>query len=312
MIKNNPPSRKLLILLLLIGISSISISPILNKFSSAAPITIATYRMFWATLLTFFIARKGLEKIAHITRWEWFLLIVSGTALAVHFWSWIASLTMTSVAISTLLVSIHPIIVIPLSIFLFKERFDFRKIIGIVLVLVGSAGFMLINGRSDSLSILIESPTGSLSSALIGMLLAVLGAITIAVYLIIGRALRPRILTRTYTFIVYAIASAVLFSMMIFTPSREWLPDSIKLTDHLLFILMAIIPTLLGHSILNYLLQWIDASAISIATLGEPIIASFIAWFLFKEYLTFAELLLGMVILTGIILTEYASKKRMT
>lgn len=67
-----------------------------------------------------------------------------------------------------------------------------------------------------------------------------------------------------------------------------------------IFLLLAIVPTLFGHYLFNWLMKYLSASAVSMAVLGEPVFASLLAWMLLKESLTPLQLSAGALILCGV------------
>lgn len=278
------------LLILALAILAISLSPIITRFTSLSPLVISTYRMLWATLFTWLLNRRLTQKVA-MQRRDFFFFSLSGMALAMHFWSWITSITLLPVSTSTLLVSVHPLVVIPFGLIFFKEKLSLSKISGLFLVAVGTIG-------------LTASQTSNRFDNTLGVAMALIGAITIAIYLLIGKAFSAKWPTGQYTFYVYSGSAITLALMSLLTYQFSWLPWHIDLKNHLLLVTMALVPTLLGHSLLNYLLKYYSASTISLATLGEPVIASALAWFIFNEALGVNTLLFGLMTLLGIWITE--------
>lgn len=294
------PKKALQWLLLGIAILAISLSPIITRAAEAPALIIATYRMLWATALTLIFYRGSVPELSRATPKQWLLMLLSGIALALHFWTWIASLDYTTVALSTLLVSVHPLVVIPLGYYFFGESLSPSRRLGMVLVLAGTLG-LYVFGQTPQ-------PGLEVQRFMLGNLLALIGAATVALYLLLGKGLRQHLSTGAYTLGVYGVAAFCLLLLAAFSKGSDLMPAAITWQDHLLFIAMAVIPTLLGHTLLNYLLQWQSAGTISLATLGEPVIASLLAWVLFGEALTTAVVLFGAVILAGIAATEMDSR----
>jgi drug/metabolite transporter (DMT)-like permease len=277
-------------LILLVAIASISLSPIITRFATAPSLSISAYRLLFATLLTYMVGSKKIKKgISTLTIKQMVWILASGIALALHFWAWIESLSHTSVASSTLLVCTHPLIVLPLSALFFKEPIHTKKIIGITLTLVGTYYLSGIGQLS------------SLSTGLYGNLLAIIGAVFVGIYLLIGKHLRKNLDNDTYTFGVYFVATAFLWVTQIFSGIDL---ASFTLNDYVVFILLAIFPTLLGHTLFNKSLEALSATTVSLATLGEPILASIYAFFIFQEELTWMQIIAGILIMMGIYLGQ--------
>ncbi len=284
--------------LLLIAITSISLSPILTRFATAPSLSISAFRLLFATVLTVCLGYKsiriGLKKLP-LKSMIW--IVLSGVALALHFWAWIESLRFTSVASSTLLVCTHPLIVLPLSVWLFKEPFSFRKISGLVLTLSGT---FLLSGIGN---------LQNLTQGLYGNILALIGSLFVGIYLIIGKKVRHTVDNETYTFLVYAVATVFLWISQYFSGIDI---ANFKPSDYLIFVLLAIFPTLLGHTLFNRVLDTLSATTVSLSTLGEPILASLYALFLFKESISAAQFLAGLLILLGIIISEIPKRRKVS
>ena len=113
------------------------------------------------------------------------LALLSGVFLAVHFWSWIASLAYTSVASSTALVTTNPLWVGLASVLILGEGLGGRIVTGIALTLAGSVLIFV----SDSSSLNAATQPDPMR----GNLLALLGAVAASGYLLVDRALRTKI-----------------------------------------------------------------------------------------------------------------------
>lgn len=282
---------------LAIAVAAISASPIITKFATAPSLTTSAFRLLFATALTALISWKTLKntlRFKSYTVGTWLWMSLSGVALALHFWAWIESLQFTSVANSTLLVCTHPIIILPLSTLIFKEPLKFRKVVGIFITLIGTVMLSGVYGFSG------------LTQGLYGNVLALIGAFFVAIYLLIGKSIRNHVDNQTYTFVVYASATLTLWALQLGSGLGF---STLTTTDYLVFIALAIIPTLLGHTLFNKVLGTLSATTVSIATLGEPILASIYAYFLFQESLTTMQVLADFSVLAGIILSEMPVSK---
>jgi drug/metabolite transporter (DMT)-like permease len=281
---------------LLIAIAAISLSPILTRFATAPSLSISAFRLLFATGLTYLLGYKAINLgLKKLTRSSVIWIIISGVALALHFWAWIESLNFTSVASSTLLVSTHPLFVLPLCMFLFKEPLTTKKVAGLVLTLLGT---LLLSGVGS---------LQDLTQDFYGNMLALVGALFVGIYLIIGKKIRHTTDNETYTFMIYAVATVFLWSTQ---PISGINILHFSGQDYLIFVLLAIFPTLLGHTIFNKVLETLSATTISLATLGEPILASVYAFILFKETLTGIQLVAGFLIITGIVVSEITMKHK--
>ncbi len=253
---------------LAIGVAMVSISfaSILIRWSESPPFVIAYYRLGFTCLilLPFLIWYGGLSEIRSFSRRDWLLVILSGVALSFHFGLWIVSLSLTLVSTSVILVTSHPIFVAAISHFLMNEKVKKIAAIGIV---VAFSGVVTI-----SLSDYSEG-----GDNLVGDLLAFLGGICAGVYFLSGRVARQRVSVLPYAFTVYGLSAVILMC------SAAIVGDGLLVTDDreiILFLLMAIVPTIFGHTMFNYALKKVPAHIISTSVLGEPVGASILAYLL--------------------------------
>jgi drug/metabolite transporter (DMT)-like permease len=212
------------------------------------------------------------------------LVALAGAFLAGHFAVWITALTLTSVSSATVLVTIQPLFLTVLAHVILKERVDRWGYLAIVLALTGAA---LISWGDFRLS----------EGHLVGDLLSLAGALLAAFYLLIGRTLVGKLGTINYTLPLYA-TSALLLTTIMFIYGSTPLPGQTH--DYLWFVLLAVVPTLLGHSLFNYSLKHFKAHLVGIVILGEPIMASVWALILFRESPTLMTVLGAALIFAAI------------
>lgn len=274
-------------ILLWIGVISVSTSAILVKISSAPSGTIAFYRLFFTVLLMLPVfLYKYVSELKLISKRNWIFSIISGAFLAFHFILWFESLNYTSVASSTVLVTLQPFFAFIGGYFIFKERFSGKAIISSLLAIAGS---VMISWGDFYVS----------GTALYGDLLAFIASALITINFMFGQMVRKRLSLVTYTFIIYSISAVVLlgYVLIVDEPLFPYLTS-----DWIYFILLAIFPTLLGHSLFNWSLKWLNASTISMAILFEPVGASILAYFLLEENIMWTQVLGGFVVIGGIML----------
>lgn len=258
------------VLVLAIGVSAMSIAGPLVRFSSAPALVIAAWRLvfsvaFIAVVLAF--RRRAWQGI-RLSRSEWLQAGTAGLLLAAHFWSWIASLAMTSVSSSVVLVSTQPIFVAALSTVVLREPATRRQWIGIAIAVAGA----FVIGWGDF---------GRGRTALLGDLLAIAGAVFVSGYYIIGRHLRQKLDLWLYIAIVYGVAAGAFLLLAGVHPDVALTPWPRR--DWLIFLALAAGPMMLGHTGVNYALRYLKAHVANLALLGEPIGATIIAWLLLHE-----------------------------
>lgn len=271
------------------GVVAVSFGSILIRMAmdDAPAIVIAAYRMGIAALVivptTTVVARGQLR----LRKRDVLLCLAGAFFLALHFATWITSLQHTSVASSVVLVTASPLMVAVASRLFLKEPLERRVLAGIGLGLAGS----MVIGIGDLLS-------GG-SENLLGDILAFLGAVSITGYLLIGRKVRPRMPLMPYLAIVYAGCALLLLAGV---GVMGYSLTGYTGETYLFLVLVALVPQVLGHSILNWSLARISATLVSVAVMAEPVIATILAMALLNEVPPITSVLGGIVILTGIYL----------
>ena len=316
---HHPPSptpRPAVRPLLAIGVAILAVSTasIFIRFAQeqAPSLVIAAYRLSLATLILapFSLAHHRPEIRQLLSRRTTLWLVVgSGVLLAFHFATWITSLQYTTVASSVVLVSTSPLWVALASPLLLREPLPAPVRLGMAITLIGGA----VVGVSDScqwVSTGLSCP--SLSSflagkAFIGDLLALSGALFASGYLLIGRRLRPSVSLPAYTFLVYGIAAAVLLGIVAIAGQSlvgyPWL-------TYLLFLALALIPQLVGHSTFNWALRYLSAAYVSITLLGEPVGSTALAYAILGEIPSAFKLVGLALILAGIVVASKSGEQK--
>jgi drug/metabolite transporter (DMT)-like permease len=74
---------------------------------------------------------------------------------------------------------------------------------------------------------------------------------------------------------------------------------------YLWFLLLALVPQLLGHSTYNWALGHLSATYVSIAVIAEPVGSTILAYFILKESPSALEIFGAILILAGIYLASH-------
>lgn len=271
---------------LITAISAVSFSSILIRMSDAPSLVIASYRLGLASLFMIIAAyaTHQLPQLLEMTRKEAAALVLSGFFLYIHFATWITSLFYTTVATSVIVVDSSPLFVVVLSYIFLKETLTFKAIVGILLSIVGGVLIGLSNPVEENL---------------LGIFLAFLGAVGLAVYLVIGRDLRKKLDTFSYVSGVYSVS----FVFLVVTALLFRQPLSgYSSRQYFIFFLLALFPSCLGHTLYNYCLKYLKAAVVSVAILGEPVGATLLAVVFFGEIPTYLVVIGGILVIGGIYL----------
>ncbi|MFQ6032413.1 MAG: DMT family transporter [Candidatus Zixiibacteriota bacterium] len=282
------------ILLIFIAVVAVSWAAIFIKLTEAPPLATAFYRMSFATLFILPLAlKKSLPEILKLRGKILIVSLLSGIFLGFHFATWITSLDYTSISNSVVLVTTQPIFVALLSHILLKEKINLTILSAILLALLGS---FIISGGDFKIG----------KANFFGDILALIGAIMAAAYLLCGRVVRQKLSLISYIFLVYFISALVLgiLCMVGGTPLYPYPANTF-----LWFILLGLVPTVIGHTLYNWALKYLRAYLVGINILGEPVGATILAYFIFKQIPPTLTYFGATAIFTGIFLVFWSQKK---
>jgi drug/metabolite transporter (DMT)-like permease len=265
-----------------VGVLAVSAAAIFIRLAEAPAIAIAFWRctLGAVVLLPPAIVRK--EKLPRGK--TLYVGMASGVALGAHFGFWISSLDYTSVAASVVLVSTQPVFVAILAYLLFGERTSPLSFAGILVALAGTA--------------VIASDGSVGSAALLGNALALIGAVAVAIYVLIGRYSRTGgVGVLPYSIVVYSAAALSLLPVALLFGVELW-----GYSGETWFWLWAITvgPQIMGHTVFNWALRYVEASVVSGTILAEPVVSSFLAWLILFERPGLPTILGGVVVLFGL------------
>ena len=274
-------------IVMVIGILGISLSSIFFKYSAAPSAVTAAWRLIWTVVLmgpVVMIRKEVRKELASLPKKKLVLSLVSGVFLAIHFAFWFESLKQTTVASAATIVCTE-VLWVSLGYCLFLKGKLSAKAIGAILVAL--CGSVLI-AWSDS---------GTGGSHFYGDFLALMAALAVAVYVLLGRVVQETVSTTVYTFVVYTACGGALVALCLVQGNAL---TGYGLDPVVVGLLLAVFSTILGHSIFSWCLKFFTPSLVSASKLMEPVVASILAVFLFGEIPTVLQLLGGGLILTGL------------
>ncbi len=304
----NPPLPPLLVIPL--GIAAVSTASIWIRLAqeSAGSLTIAAFRLGLAViLLSPHVLLNHRKDLGLLSRRDFSLTLLAGLLLAVHFASWITSLEYTTVASSVVLVSTTPLWVAAASPLLLGEKTNRAVLMGMLLAL-GGGGIVAVSDSCTAGAGQLVCPSLERilqGRAFRGDFLALLGAISGAGYLMIGRHLRGKFALAPYIFLVYGTAAVYLTAGMLVV---DGVPAGLPSRVYLYFLLLAVFPQLLGHSVFNWALRYLPAGYVSVTLLGEPIGSTILAYIFLKEKPVQLKIIGAILILVGIGIASFRPK----
>jgi drug/metabolite transporter (DMT)-like permease len=279
-----------------LAVLAASTSAILIRAGDAPEPVMAFYRVLFTVGLLLPFARGSRGELSRVSRRDLLAAGVAGLALAAHFAAWFESVDRTTIAASTTLVQTQPVFVAVGAYLLLDERVT-RRVVGGILVALAGVATMSADG-------LLGGTTAP--APLVGNALAVLGAATGAAYWLSGRSIRQRVSLLPYVLVVYSVAAVGLFASLLAQglplagyPTHEWA----------LFVGMAVGPGILGHTLINWALEHIESSLVSVSLVGEPVGSTVLAAVIFEEIPGPLTLAGGAVVIAGIVVTARAYRR---
>ncbi len=285
---------------LIAGIIAVSMSAIfigLAQQEGVPSLVIAEGRVLISALILTPIAIHFHGSIIRtLSRGDLLLAAFSGVFLGIHFACWILSLEYTSVLISVVFVGTGPLWVALLEFIFLGAKINRLIAAGLGMALLGG----IIIGVTGT-----DASSGS--QPVLGAGLALVGAMTFAAYLVIGRKLRARLPLIPYIWLVYGCTALFLLLVIVITATPI---TGYPLSGYGWVLLTALFPQLIGHSSFNYALRYLSATYVSIATQLEPITSAFMAFIVFKQIPTVLQVLGSLIVLAGVTLASIGQSRR--
>jgi len=281
--------------LLGMGVLLLSTSAIFVKMAEAPSGIIAFYRLLFtlAFLVPALLARKKeREQLVHLNGRQLRLAVISGALLAVHWVMWFESLRYTSVASSTVLVSLQPLFSILFGALFLKERVSKWGMVGVFLAIFGSA---IIGWGDFQVS----------GAAFWGDVLSFASAGVISLHFLFGQLLRKELDVLPYTVVCYT-ASTVCLAIYALAAGQSFSGYSCQTWG--CFLGLALFATVGGQCVFNLLLKYLTASAVTMGILGEPVGTIILAFFIFGESITLQQTA-GMLLILGGLWLFFSRKK---
>lgn len=283
-------------IMIVVGVLGISLSSIFVKFSSAPSAVTAAYRLMWTVLIltpVVFSKKETRKELKSLSKKSVVLSIVSGGFLALHFVLWFESLSHTSVASSTTIVCTEVIWVALGYLFVLKGKLGVKPILAILITLAGS--------------VLIAYSDSGGETGLYGDILALLAAVAVAVYTLIGGVVREKVSTTVYTYIVYVSCMVVLLATCLVQGHNIF---AFGISAPVVGLLLSLFSTIFGHSIFSWCLKYFSPSFVSASKLCEPVVSAIFAAFIFTEIPTFMQVAGAVLVLGGVLFYSFVEKKK--
>ena len=290
---------------LALALLGISVAAPLVRLSVVDAVVIAVWRLGFSLVVVggFLVGTAQWRDWRRIARGEWALAILAGAALALHFWAWNASIHLTTIAASVTLVNLQPAFVAALSAVLLREAPTRKQVVGIAIAILGAVTIAapdfhggLLNGANHPFA---------------GNLLAVSAAVTAAIYYTVGRRLRRSLRIWSYVGLVYAVAFLVLGGIAVVRGVQLYPQPPREIA---IFAALALGPMMLGHTGMNWALEFLPAYVVNLTVLGEPVGATLLGALLpgIRQIPSLTTLVGGAIVLGGVVIAADGASRRST
>ena len=279
-------------LLLVLALFSVSTSPIIGRaLENVGAISISFWRMFLASFILWIyslVKPQGKIKISKNRN----KIIYAGILLGFHFALFFEAIKITSISNATFLGTLAPFFTLILEIYFLKRKFSRVVLLGLIVTFFGS---IIILVYDFDLS----------TSFTLGNIYAVLCSICLAIAFVIAEKVRENENTIVYTRTLYLSAALTLLLISFFANETLMINNHI---DFLGLLFLGLVPTIIGHNSIYYAIKYVSPTIVAAFPLGEPIIATVLAYFIFNEFITFNIYIGGTLTLVGLILISQYKK----
>ncbi len=291
----------------MVGVLAVSTSAIFIRLSMVAAglntvefsLFIASFRLIVSAIVILPAWGSVAQSKAKVSKSGWFYAVGAGFSLGLHFVTWISSLSFTSIAASTTLVTTNPIWIAILSWFWFREKPQRNTIIGMGIAIVGGIVIAF-----------ADNTTGIGSNPLLGYFLALFGSWMVSLYFLLGReAQRNGLSISSYIAIAYTTGAVILFPLPFWSDFGYFgYPPLV----YVYLFIMTIVCQLVGHTCFNWAVGFISPTIVTLMILFEPVIASILAFFIFGEIPDENVWLGGLILLIGVAVAVISKERKIT
>ncbi|MEG0918841.1 MAG: DMT family transporter [Anaerovoracaceae bacterium] len=282
--------------IVILAVVASSTSGIFSKYMTGNALVLGFYRQLFALpIFVLPVLMNHRVQLKEIARRDLIWSIISGVFLFVHFASWFTAVKYAEIASAVVFAALHPLVVILITIFIFKDKIGFKPILGIMIALIGGGTIAGFDYQSDGGNI-------------IGDMLALLSAICMGIYFSIGQKVRANVSAAIYVMIVFATSLCCFFISMIVTktpfvgyPGTDWLA-----------IIGATVFCQIGaHAVWNWSMGYVSSLYVSAWETMEIVFATIFAFIIFGEVPSLAQIIGAIIAIAGLLYYNYHENKRL-
>lgn len=284
------PMNRRIYIILAFGLLGVSFGAPLARFvPEMAALTIAFWRMAGASTLLW--GHGAISAQGALGKNKFPLVLIAGIFLALHFACFYSAVKMAPIANATLFATLAPVFTLIYERFFLKRKLPSGALIGLLLAI---AGAVVVHGSSLQFD----------AAETKGNLMALISSVFMSVVLIMGERIRGNTGNILYTRWLYLFAAITLAIIGVFGGidlTFSW-PDSRWI------LALVVLPTLIGHNSMSYAVKYLRPTIVGSMPFGEPILATILAWVLFGEGVGLPIILGGSITLTGLVILTFYRK----
>ena len=273
-------------ILLFIALLSVSTSPIIAKSLVDVPaVSISFWRMIIGSFFLWFYSGFYKQGIMNNSK-NYSKTVIAGILLGLHFALFFGAIKLTLISNATFLGTLAPLFTLILEILILKRKFNPKVIFGLGLSLIGA---YVIFGNEFDLS----------EKYILGNFLALVCSLCLALCFMIAEKVRQNENTIVYTRLLYLSAAITLSIIALLSNTPLF---GFTSYEYLGLLFLGVVPTIIGHNAIYYSVKYVSPTIVSAFPLGEPIIATILAFFIFGEAIGISIYIGGSITLLGLIL----------
>ena len=286
-------ATKVAYLALALGVFCIGTSAIFVKIASVPGTISAFYRVLFAGL-PLLPLRLSQRKLA-LPSWKDLRLIgLGGIAFVGDLVLWNTAVLLTSAAAATLLANNSPLWVGLGAILIFREKLNWKYWLGLLIALIGMT--VIVGGNAIQE---FRFNTGDL--------LAIGASVSYAAYMLITQKARARVDTLTLNLFTMLTCVIILLPIILLLgqpmtgfSTRTWMS----------LVGLGLVPQFIGWLAINYAMGQLPATQVSVTLLSQSVITAILGILFLQEALSPADILGGLMVLSGIYLVNQRTQSR--
>ena len=264
-------------------------SGILGTLTQAPSMAIGFWRLTMA--LPFFavpilIKKEDRELLKSIEIKDIIWCFIAGAFLFGHFYSWFNAVKSTNVASAAVLASLHPLVVLLVTVFVYKRKISWKSVMAIILALIGGA--VIMGADIDDIA----------GGQMKGNIYALMAGIFMGLYFSVGDSVRKRVEGRFYVLLVFFSCWICFSAGMLITGTSA---VDYTVMDFVYIAIMAVLCQIGAHAVFNMCIGHVSSLYVSTWEAGEPIFSTLLG-IVFLSQIPTSDEIIGCLIVVGALL----------